>query len=620
MKIRTKFFALIFGILLSMGLSFALYSALLSPVDQMDREKGYFVALSTSLLKMNLELSHLDSRPFNTQGAVFSDAVSAADKAFDQIDLVQALPKASPAIAEDVQAVQRLRTMHETRLKSTLDSYEALSSDAKALFGTDEGVTFYDFYTRDISKAAQALSSMNKVNLSAYASNSKGLSDIITVSIDTIDQQYGLINTEIEKVRQTAVALALSLVFVILVLTLILSIMFSATITGPILSIEKTIALLTAGDLTKRLKMKGRDEIGVMSRNLNVFLERLSASIEKIHGATSENVKVKDKLVDASTEAQSAVEEIKANSESIVELVNKLNRRVVTAESAINTIGDNVSVLNEQIEEQASLVGKSSSSLTEMLTSMDRLQVIAEKDKVSADELVAESATGKEVFQQTFQKIEEISKSIDLIREIAIVISDISSQTSILGMNAAIEAAHAGEFGKGFSVVAEEIRNLSEATSLRSREINDAVAEIISKIGSATTSSEGTTTAFEKIDQQIHVVSNSIVEIFQNLSNLKTSGVQVRVVVEDLLSRSAVVREGSNLIDQSTKSMRSTVSDVRRISDEVSGNIQEISLGISDIALSVVGLSENGETLKEVSIRLDGEVSQFRTLSAAQAS
>jgi methyl-accepting chemotaxis protein len=445
------------------------------------------------------------------------------------------------------------------------------------------------------------------------------MQDSLVSSRETIEDQYSIISNEINATQRRAVAIAVTIVLGILSLTVGLALVLSNGIAGSIIGIERDIALLKEGDLSKRADVKSRDEIGMLAQNLNLFLDGLCSSLYQIKGISKSNIEVKNRLIYAATEATSSASQIESSTRSIGERIERFDSRIAESVGSIGKIVESITELNAQIEGQSSMVEEATASVTEMLSSLGNMSRITEKDRASTDELVQVSEHGRNVFEAAFTKIGEIPQNVGTIREMAAVIQNIASQTNLLAMNAAIEAAHAGESGRGFAVVADEIRKLSEASTASSRDISESIKSIVSKIDEATAANADTSRAFAAIDEKIKNVSGSMAEMYASINEIQIGSKQILQAMVELQERSVHVKDGSENIDESSTKINRMMDDLSKISTEVTSNIDEITTGITSISASIRSVAEFAEEVGSGSGRLDEEVSRFKTATEEDA-
>ena len=615
MKIRGKLVLLVVGILALFSSAASLYFILLAPVDKMEEEKAYFSNLSYALRMQQIKLNALPFLTFVQAYDAFTQASADVDTAFEDLGKIKVLPTVNANLKNATEIIANLKTLADARMKKFDADYQALSEKEQAIFEFYNEIDLTQTYTTKFARSKQAGAMAAMESLKTFMADIRIMGTAIDSTEDTIAEQYSIIDSEIAAARSRALGTAGIAAALIIGMTLLFSILIANGIARSIVQIERNIALLKEGDLTERSRLSTKDEIGSLSRNLNLFLDGLSASILSIKEISKSNIDSKDKLIEAATEATSSTTQISANTASISNQIENLDMRITESSGSIGRIVAGIADLDTQAAGQGAMVEEATASVTEMLSSLENMSRTTEKSRASSEDLVLVAERGRAVFEAASTRIGEIPQNIGVIREMATVIQNIASQTNLLAMNAAIEAAHAGDSGRGFAVVADEIRKLSEASTTSSRDIAESIKGIVSKIDEATKANSGTQDAFAAIEERIKDVAKSMVEINSSIGEIQTGSKQILEAMVDLQEKSLSIKAGSRSMEEGSAEIKAMMADLGRISCEVTTNIGEIAHGLEDIEASIRSVGSLSEDVSSGSARLDAEVSRFKTAS-----
>ena len=277
------------------------------------------------------------------------------------------------------------------------------------------------------------------------------------------------------------------------------------------------------GDLATRLSIDSFDDFGYLSGQLNKFMDYLKETISQIK---TENFAVNDNALTLASEVKENISGVNTVISSFSDISEKNRERdslLKDTQQNIINLGNEAEEISKLVSSQAAAVEQNASSITEMVANINSMTEMIKKARSVSQELSVVSEKGNHEVEKTLSLIEEISEKSERMSEITQVISSVAEQTNLLAMNAAIEAAHAGDAGKGFSVVADEIHKLAENTSSSTKEITDLINDMIDVVSKSTQSMTETSAVFSQISGGVKN-STQVVDTIANAMEEQSTG------------------------------------------------------------------------------------------------
>jgi ribose transport system substrate-binding protein len=227
------------------------------------------------------------------------------------------------------------------------------------------------------------------------------------------------------------------------------------------------------------------------------------------------------------------------------------------------------------------------------------------------------AAEGESNMKQTLISMKGIASSVDVVKSLIKVINDVAAKTNLLAMNAAIEAAHAGEHGRGFSVVADEIRKLAEQTSHNAGQINQNLLGMVKGIESSTALTVKTDRSIHELVGGIKEVSNSLTEIMAGLAEMSIGTQEITSSLTNLIDITEQVKTDSKLIDDKSTQIDVVMTAVIEISGETMQSMKGFTASVDEIKTASQDISSAGRENSENMDIVSQEVSRFKIIDTS---
>ncbi|MCH1627972.1 methyl-accepting chemotaxis protein [Ferdinandcohnia quinoae] len=356
------------------------------------------------------------------------------------------------------------------------------------------------------------------------------------------------------------------------------------SITRPLSVLVGATQKVSEGDLTQTITIKNDDEIGQLGGSFNKMIASLR---ELIH-----HVGDKSGLLASSSEQLSASSE--QNSKATEQVANAIQQ------VAVGT------------EQQTGMVKQTTEVVKEVAASIQHIKTNSQNVAQTSSEATGVAASGEQAIQLSIQQMNQINESVtDLghvvnslgersteISQIVDVISDIAAQTNLLALNAAIEAARAGEHGKGFAVVADEVRKLAEQSSQSTESIRQLISSIQLDTNHAVESMDRGRSETEKGIEIVNDAGTSFAKIQQFVANVASQIQEVSASIEQMAQGIEQVVDIVSEIDEIAVRTTSDTQDVSAATEEQTASMQEIAASAASLSIMAEELQEAVKTFK----------------------
>lgn len=379
------------------------------------------------------------------------------------------------------------------------------------------------------------------------------------------------------------IAVYISTIINLAVVTIIIVFFINIIILKPIKQLIQQMTLVGKGDLTVGVNINSKDEIQVLGDSFNQMVSSQSQIVKDVKTYSHELVNTIQGLTNSSEEINTASQEI---SLSIQQVASETERQNIS----LNDILVSLNHLNELISNaQKKAINATENSNISIKTAEYGRDIV--KQTVQAIEFINENSG---FLENIIQELESLSLQVGQITE---AINTIAAQTNLLALNAAIEAARAGEHGRGFSVVAEEVRKLSEESNRKANEIELIVKNMSTQTAKAVKSMAENKKAIEKGVSITNETDESFTKIMDSFNTIVGNMTEIMVL--------------TNTEADTSKQVVDKISGLASITVNTAASSQQVSASIQEQAAVIENLTENIRENNSIASKLNNMVDKF---------
>lgn len=389
---------------------------------------------------------------------------------------------------------------------------------------------------------------------------------------------------ELSKDTNTIASLIVIFAFITLAASVLLAFFISNWIYKNIFKLKSAFEIASNGDLSVNVNITSKDEFGDLGKAFNKMIENIHNLVEGIKTSANTIYDASKSISDMSKETNNAINEVSVTIDEVAQGASSQSHDITESVDEFSNLAKRITDISHKTYEITEI-----SEVTSILNE-EGLNIIA--NLIEKTNLV--NSTSTEV-STGIMDMNQSSKDIIVITD---TINNIAEQTNLLALNAAIEAARAGEAGKGFSVVAEEIRKLSEECATATSQIQQLIEKINTK---TSTVSDSVTTSLKVVGEQAEAIDQTKI-IFKEIS----------LSINDLMTQISQIETAISDTTKNKDEILVNLQNISAISEESSASTEEVSATTEELAATMNEFSSSAEKLSEIAEQLEIEIKKFK--------
>lgn len=371
----------------------------------------------------------------------------------------------------------------------------------------------------------------------------------------------------------------------IFVIAIIVELLSARGISRPIITLTERLQQMTNGDLSgPPLKIQSKDEVGQLMAATNTMADILNRLLQHIQTVSNDVATQSEELLQSTTEVKTGTEQIVNTMTEIAGGTEELASHTTAIATSMNDFAGKVTAVHQ--------------SNKDVQHYSQDVKALAKEGRDLMSSSTKQMGAIQRIVKDAVDQVDGLSKQTQEISKLVTVIQSIASQTNLLALNAAIEAARAGEQGKGFAVVADEVRKLAEQVSFSVGDITNIVRNIQDDSNRVTASLEQGYGEVEKGTRQITTTNATFHHIADAIEAIATNIEQTSSELDDVV--------------HNTDTINKSVDEMAAISEQSAAGIQETSATIEQAASSMEEIKHSSEYLAEMAEQLNSLIRRFK--------
>ena len=469
-------------------------------------------------------------------------------------------------------------------LFENMQGYQKLSEKQFELIG--QAKQLYTAYLDASNKAVDALHQQNRDEAIAQhfgkeRESRKEMDTVVAQLVEDVNAEKKADEADLVDQQVVSKVFQISLTLVSILLAIVFAAYLVRTIVLPLQRVNKQLQEIADGngDLTQELNVSSKDEIGMLAQSFNRMLDNLRQLILQIRGHAEQVAASAEQLTASSEQTSKATEQI---AETIQAMAAGTERQAQNVEDS-----------HQEVEEMAAGIGKIATRALTVTDTANRTAKLATDGNQTIQQAVVQMNNVEDTMKSLTHLMSGLGERSEQIVQIVELITQIAGQTNLLALNAAIEAARAGEQGRGFAVVADEVRKLAEQASSSAQEITQLV-ELIQKETLEAVAS------MEKGAQEVTVGMGGVVQAGEVFSHIRAAVSGVAKDVQDVSEASRTLTDSTQKVAQSMQIISTVTQTAVSRTLDVSAATEEQLASMEEIHTSAASLAKLAEDLEKL--------------------
>lgn len=367
------------------------------------------------------------------------------------------------------------------------------------------------------------------------------------------------------------------------------------------------------GDLTLRLQEGVEDEIGMLARSCNAVTERLRGMVNSLKDSVTSLSGTGRSLHEQTELAISAIKEANGGVQTIDSQSKEQSRTMGMVYNSVQSVEGGLNGLNEKLDVQSKAISSSSMEIEQLTANITSITESVNRMSDLYANLLTVTQNGRKVQATVGEKIDLIVSESKNLTEANAAINSIAEQTNLLAMNAAIEAAHAGTAGKGFGVVADEIRHLAETSAQQSASIKTLIEEIDASIASIVEATDLSSKSFSEIGAQVANINTLMQEIKNGMNEQHVGAESILEKINVINSSTSDIVSMNAFMKKESSKLFAGIEDLRKQSSSI---VEKAGFAAESLRQIQQSAEKNGEAARQnvtVSTEVSELVNKFKT-------